>query len=520
MTDPKPDALTDDERSAIKSRAAEWLLRIPGVVGVGLGSKEVAGQPTPLLAIKVFVRVKRPLDEIPIEERIPAEIEGLPTDIVLGGDKILLADPPGAVVVDDHTDDTRFRPLMGGGRIGRAGSDYTGTMGCVVRSSDSSRFYVLTNYHVVAPPDVPAPVIDESEVGQPTGSSSMSSCCDDLIGKFVGGGKTDERDEALIRLAPGTQFRPEIIDVGPIVGQHPVTQGEALPGTYKVRKHGARTLLTGGTIRALELSTHFAENELVIFPNANPSAGGRPVDFAEHGDSGSVVVNDAAEVVGLVYAIDAAHNTYAFTVGNVLSRLLSEDHLTVAIVTAAAAGTVVTVPGAAMVTVPPEVVPVLEESLQPAGVGVALPEPLRVPVTAGPFGGLGGHALQPEFALAAVQRDLDRSESGRLLITLWLRHQEELVRLINTNRRVATVWHRSGAAALIGVLARMIGRPEVTLPETLHGRPLSRSLDQMHEVLVRFASKGLKDDLERARQVLPDPAGMTYPQLIDALGSG
>src|SRR5205085_2418993 len=119
-----------------------------------------------------------------------------------------------------------------------------------------------------------------------------------------------------------------------------------------------------------------------------------------------------------------------------------------------------------------------------------------------------------------LERDLDRSPTGRLLITLWLQHQTELLGLINRNRRVATAWHRSGAAALFQVLARMTIQPEIALPTTIHGQPLRACLDRMHAVIERFASPRLSRDLARLDALLPEVGGLTYGEIIEAFGTG
>jgi hypothetical protein len=122
-------------------------------------------------------------------------------------------------------------------------------------------------------------------------------------------------------------------------------------------------------------------------------------------------------------------------------------------------------------------------------------------------------------APANVERDLDRSRAGRLLMTVWLEHQAELLTLINTNRRVTLAWHRSGAAALAQTLARMALQPELSLPFTINGRPLHECLDRMQEAFERFGSVRLRRDLTRVRRLLPDLAGLTYRQILDALGN-
>ena len=120
---------------------------------------------------------------------------------------------------------------------------------------------------------------------------------------------------------------------------------------------------------------------------------------------------------------------------------------------------------------------------------------------------------------AVLQEDLDRSATGRLVITTWLTHQAELLGLINTNRRVALAWHRTGLSALVQVLARMPADHELTVPATLHGQPVRTVLTRMRATLERFASPALSADLARLDGLLPDLGGLTYPRIITALGT-
>ena len=62
--------------------------------------------------------------------------------------------------------------------------------------------------------------------------------------------------------------------------------------------------------------------------------------------------------------------------------------------------------------------------------------------------------------------------------------------------------------------------PELTLPVTLHGQPVRSALTRMRATLERFASPRLSADLARLDSVLPDLGGLTYPQIIAALGTG
>lgn len=499
--------VSDDEALAIKTRVAPQLLALPGVTAVGLGSKEIGGQPTGELALKVFIEVKRDAGRVPAEELIPAEIDGLPTDVIESGKRHLVVDPPGAVVSADR-DMTRSRPMVGGRRITREGSNGHGTAGCfLVDPGHVGTTYALTNMHVVSVPDVPAPVAGTSAVGQPSGESSVTGCCNDLFGKYAGGEIADDgRDEAAIKLDPGTQWQAEIVDIGVVTGTHTITTAEATPQTYKVRKRGMRTLLTGGVVSAVNTTDGHSDNDIVIAPNPNPAAGTRIVFFDYEGDSGSALVNEASEVVGLVYSRDDSGNGYAYAISHVLERLGTALSVTLQVAVATAPGIVNTVPGAAMVATPPELISTLGAAERPAPVAVRAPAGWVLPI--------------PRIAAPAfLQRDLDRSAAGRLLITTWLTHQRELLRLIDANRRVAVAWHRSGLSALVQVLARMPSEPDLALPATLNGTPVRGVLTRMRATLDRFASPALRTDLARLDGVLPDLGGLTYPQIIDAFGA-
>lgn len=71
-----------DEVRRIKAEAERALLALPGVTGVDIGFKEVGGRKTDTWAIRVLVEKKKELETIPPEERIPEQIDGIPTDVI------------------------------------------------------------------------------------------------------------------------------------------------------------------------------------------------------------------------------------------------------------------------------------------------------------------------------------------------------------------------------------------------------------------------------------------------------
>jgi hypothetical protein len=520
---------THDELIEIKNRAAAQLMKLPGVNAVGLGGRERAGRPTGEIVLKVFVYSKKPFTDIDPSELVPAEIEGVPTDVVEMGDLSLQVTPGRAVVPVDQIDSSRQRPLIGGCQlqVDLAGSGM-GTLGCfLVDTNDAAKVYALTNHHVLST-SATQPTLNTTKAGQPTSSDSITKCCSAIIGKVAGGSNIPVRDAGIVRLDPGAQWIADIVEIGAVKGTHTVTIAEAATLTYQVRKRGMRTRLTGGTVQAINLTKVVAgvshTNLTVISPNPDATLpAGTTVVFTDGGDSGSALVNDANEVVSLHFAggvIDAKAVSVGTPIADVLSQFQAVEGLELSVATAANPGQVNTVPGAALIAVPPEVAVVPAPAPVPlAPVGavspVRPPVPVRVPVG----GWMPGLAPPPATVLASLQRDLDRSERGRSLITSWLAHQAELINLLNTNTRVATAWHRSGAAALFQYIVRMMSEPALTVPVTINGRSPNDCLDHVHTVLDRYASSRLSEGLTQISAALPTLAGRTFPQVVAALGS-
>jgi hypothetical protein len=90
--------------------------------------------------------------------------------------------------------------------------------------------------------------------------------------------------------------------------------------------------------------------------------------------------------------------------------------------------------------------------------------------------------------------------AGHLYASLVSRHFDEVLRLINTNRRVATVWHRNGGPALVRAALAIAEDPELAgVPDTANGEPLAPQLDRMLDSWRRYASPGLSADIDRYR---------------------
>jgi hypothetical protein len=93
---------------AVHDAATAELMQIPGVVGVGIGLKEIGGELTDQICFRVYVWEKKDASDVPTEERVPAVVQGFPTDVL----KIYNLMPSQSFV--ELRDLSEHRPLKGG----------------------------------------------------------------------------------------------------------------------------------------------------------------------------------------------------------------------------------------------------------------------------------------------------------------------------------------------------------------------------------------------------------------------
>lgn len=75
---------------AVKERYKKQLFSLPNVISLGIGPKIREGQSTGETAIKVFVSKKVDQGDLEAHDRVPTELDGVPTDVeVLGPSKKL-----------------------------------------------------------------------------------------------------------------------------------------------------------------------------------------------------------------------------------------------------------------------------------------------------------------------------------------------------------------------------------------------------------------------------------------------
>jgi hypothetical protein len=273
-----------------KERVEDEILTFDGVVGVDIGYKEINGQQTDTLAIRVLVERKLPLDEIEENQRIPRIIQDNPTDVIERGR------------VHFMQDTGRYDPLVGGISGGTCGGVLgTGTLGAVVRDVSTGRLGMLSNWHVL--------------VGGVSGSTGLSvaqpgpfdngSCSSDAIGTVTRSAINEDVDAAVLLLNGARPAINAIQDFGTLVAPGTLNVTSNMIG-WPVVKRGRTTGLTYGTIDTIDASfemwdggvRRIFKRQIGIWRNKTMNW-----SFGRPGDSGSVVVDITnRRVIGLYFA--------------------------------------------------------------------------------------------------------------------------------------------------------------------------------------------------------------------------
>lgn len=303
------------EIQCIKEVAETELLQRPGVTGTDIGYKYVNEKRTDEIAIRVFVEKKR---DVPKDEMIPESIDNVQTDVIQRKFILYSLRVPIAEITP-QADTGNYNPLKGGISIGPCrvidGNVYAGTLGIMVRDNATGNSMLLSNFHVMC-------VNDGWSVGdaivQPSRVDS-GNCPVDIVGTLSRASLGGQVDCAVaLQTARGQVC--EIVDIGAVNGT-----ADAILG-MSVRKRGRTTGLTYGTVDGLGGSflTDYGNglgivtltNQITI--KADPA---HNTSFGDHGDSGSVVVNDSGEVVGLYYAGD--DSDASFGLANPINAVLN-----------------------------------------------------------------------------------------------------------------------------------------------------------------------------------------------------
>jgi hypothetical protein len=123
----------------VQSMFESQILTRPNVIGVAVGLKETEGHWTDQLAIVALVQQKIPAGKLSNSEKIPRQIDDLPTDVYEVGHVRALQSPQ-----------TRFRPTIPAGVSSGHQAVSAGTFGAVVKDRITGEKLLLSNNHVFA----------------------------------------------------------------------------------------------------------------------------------------------------------------------------------------------------------------------------------------------------------------------------------------------------------------------------------------------------------------------------------
>ena len=310
----------------VKRRVEVDLLSRRGVVGVDIGEKVTAGRRTGQIGIVVYVRQKS--TRLRPDDLIPAEIDGIATDVV--ADDVVLhralldADFPSARGAERHRD------VIGGISMGpwrtvvlappdapRPGV-YTivGTLGVLATDrTGNGQVMGLTTFHAACVDD--AWSVGDEMVHPSRVDSGVSP--DDMVGTLCRAALSGSVDAAAVLLTPRRLYRPSIVDIGAVTGTAVARRGTV------VRKRGRTTGLTTGRITSVDATILMDYRDglgvRVLRDQLRIEAVGGGV-MGDYGDSGAAVVDPDNRVVGL-YLAGNTSGTVAFAspIGKVLDEL-------------------------------------------------------------------------------------------------------------------------------------------------------------------------------------------------------
>ena len=288
------------------------------VVGVGVGEKISAGRRTGSAAVKIFVRYKFPQSHLPAAHKLPAVIDGLPTDVEAVGTFEKVKTRPRATASPNPR--LKYRPAQPGSSIGFADPSnqfvMAGTFGAVV-ADDLGKLYVLSNHHVLA-----------NENSLPIGSPIFQP------GLLDGGDVSSDQIATLTRFVTLQISEPNTVDCAiaealqSSLVDADILQIGAPKGTatamlnMTVEKFGRTSALTAGIVSSIDtdvkvgydLGTLIFQGQILI-----ANQGGKA--FSAAGDSGSLILEQASgKAVGLLFAGSASH-TIANHIDAVLTSL-------------------------------------------------------------------------------------------------------------------------------------------------------------------------------------------------------
>lgn len=266
-----------------------YLMSLQNVIGIGLGHKRINNINIKEPCIHVLVRHKIENKYIATNNIIPKNYMGIKTDVIKSGNFNFCYKEavPG-----------KMRPLKGG--YGISSGDFSGTIGCIVTKTLKAKkiHYILSNNHILAGINkipIGSPIFQPSQIHGASPVFDKVAFLSDFVplnfqNKFFK--PTNIVDAAIAKIANYSLVSNEIGFLGAIKGI-----GKAKLDLY-VRKVGMNTGLTHGTIKTIGSTLNIGTlDKPLLFKNQIVAD-----LFSKKGDSGSVLVDEFNNIIGLLFA--------------------------------------------------------------------------------------------------------------------------------------------------------------------------------------------------------------------------
>lgn len=144
----------------------------------------------------------------------------------------------------------------------------------------------------------------------------------------------------------------------------------------------------------------------------------------------------------------------------------------------------------------------------------AVPQ-VNAPVPVTPF-----VATEPDFTTTVYEQFL-QTKKGAQLEKVFRNYGLEVWRLINENKRVATLWHRVKGPVWVRHALRLVSSKGMKIPAEIEGISLHEGIKRFSDILKRYAGAGLCSVLtEYEQELLLVQPGMTITELVDLIGNG
>lgn len=475
--------MNQTELAALHARAEAALQGYPGVIGVGYGLKQVQGKTTRTLAWQVFVEEKKSPGDLNEAERIPEHFQGIPTDVRVVPELRRL-----------HCQDMKQYEVLISGitvtnlKLDNQGNRPVGTLGFFAtlnNDSSSDNVVLVSNHHVLAQGGaaVGDPIYQperKEENGQVVIVNDERK--QGLIAEIHDLGKEENVEfqypgetksvyhvdcasaklkiciSSACKCNCGIRYRNQVREPDEtITAPIKITKVKRLghaempaPGDppYRVFKVGSRTSKTWGTVLGIGIPGPKGEKGIIEIKVDGVDCD-KNKRFAAKGDSGSAILNEQNELVGLLFAEGTGANSdkaYACHIHPVLEQL--------------------------------GVTPITEENPPVGPAGEARGDLQGVLV--------GGNNEAP-----ALRARFMAAPRGAEIHARFMEHRAEVVALVNHRRPVTVAWHRAQGPAFLSHLLENARHPEHRIPFEIEGCGRKALIERMAEVLTAHGSAAL-----------------------------